>query len=268
MKGETSPPEAGLIARMGRTAELFLRIHETACGFDGKKTTMRYREFFLRSTTALAVACLPAGCASDQAVIDDYGQRCAVPLGSAPQRGPAGASVTIVEFADFQCSFCRYEQATIAEVDQLRPGLRWSFRHFPIASIHPNATSAASAADCANEQGAFWPMHDALFAKEGASLSGAVLSASAEQVGLDMDTWHACLNSESSLARVDADLQLGIQHGVGGTPTFIINGYTLPGAYPTRDFLSVIDLAEEEARASNVQKSDYYQTLVEDGCGE
>ena len=88
-----------------------------------------------------------------------------VPIGDSPQRGPADAWVTIVEFADFQCPFCARE-APVLE-DALAPygaDVRLVFKHFPLASIHPYAQHAALAAECAGEQGMFWQMHDLLLA--------------------------------------------------------------------------------------------------------
>jgi protein-disulfide isomerase len=215
----------------------------------------------LRTMWPFALASLVSGCEGD---MEPVYNACPVPLSGAPVRGPADAWVTIVEFADFQCSYCQAAESTIAEVDASRPGLRWSFRYFPISSLHPNAVAAASAADCANEQGQFWAMHDMLFATS--SLSDTALAGYAEQLGLDMDAWNACFQSDDSVARIDADFQIGLDHGVRGTPTFFINDQVLPGAYPTADFLSTIDEAEAEAKAAGIGAVDYYESLGAAGC--
>jgi protein-disulfide isomerase len=175
--------------------------------------------------------------------------------------------VTIVEFADFQCSYCGRAEATIAEVDELRPGLRWVFKHFPLTNAHPNALAAAQAADCAGQQERFWEMHDRLFAHQ-ARLDEGSLVDDATELGLDLDAWNSCRLSDESLERVVADFNLGFDIGVDGTPTFFVNGAVLPGAVPTGNFLEAIDAAASEAQASGIERSHYYGSIEGRGCSQ
>jgi protein-disulfide isomerase len=209
------------------------------------------------------LAVTQAGCGDAEQV--SYGV-CPVPLGDSPQRGPKDAWVTIVEFADFQCRYCQVAESTIAEVDAQRPGVRWVFKQFPIASLHKNAETAASAADCAHQQGKFWEMHDRMFAVALLPLDGASVTAYAEALGLDMGTWKSCFLSSESRMRVLTDYQQGLSYGVEGTPTFFINGHMLPGAYPAKDFLALIDEAQSDAKKRGIARADYYDVLVDQGC--
>jgi protein-disulfide isomerase len=105
-----------------------------------------------------------------------------VPVGAAPVRGPSGAWVTIVEFSDFQCPFCRNAEPTIEAVLAANAAdVRLVYKEFPLTSLHENAMPAALAADCANQQGKFWEMHDLLMK---GSLDDGALVGYAEQLGL------------------------------------------------------------------------------------
>lgn len=190
---------------------------------------------------------------------------CVVELGSSPQRGPSDAWVTIVEFADFQCVFCRDVEATIARVDRERPGLRWVFKHFPLTSIHPRALDAALAAECAGEQNRFWEMHEQLLANQHA-LDPVSLSKYAEGIGLDLETYHVCVVSDAALRRTAADFSLGIDNGVEGTPAFFVNGQLIPGAVAEEDFIAVIDQVREIAIQSGVSPAQYYASIESQGC--
>jgi protein-disulfide isomerase len=190
---------------------------------------------------------------------------CVVPVGDSPARGPDDALVTIVEFADFQCPYCGDAESTIATVDSVRPGLRWVFKHFPLTMAHAYAMPAALAAECANEQGMFWPMHDLLFANQ-TRLFESSLVAYAETLGLDMQAWNNCRISGEASARIAADFDLGVTIGVGGTPAFFINGKALPGAYPVGDFLERIDAAASTAQRSGIAPVSYYASIEKQGC--
>lgn len=198
-----------------------------------------------------------AGCASDD---DDENPRCVVPLGTSPTRGPADAWVTIVEFGDFQCSYCGKAQAIVREVDAERPGLRWAFKHMPLTQLHARAAAAALAAECAKEQGQFWEMHDVLFANQGA-LGDASLVSYAKGLGLELTAWNTCRDSDAAKQRIIDDYNLALDIGVRGTPAFFINGASLPGAYPTESFLELVDGAEQAAQQSGVAKEDYYASI-------
>lgn len=105
-----------------------------------------------------------------------------VPVGTAPVRGAAAAWVTIVEFSDFQCPFCRNAEPTIEAVLTNHPAdVRLAYKEYPLTQLHENALPAALAADCAGQQGQFWPMHDLLI--QGALDEGALVGY-ANQLGL------------------------------------------------------------------------------------
>src|SRR5882724_2366577 len=142
----------------------------------------------------------------------------------APAKGPESAPVTIVEFSDFQCPFCSRLAPVMAQVEQkYGDKVRVVFRQYPLASIHPNATKAAEAALCANDQGKFWEMHDAMFADQ-AGLAVEGLRAKATKVGLQADPFNACLDSGKHVEEVKQDLVAGSAAGVGGTPAMFVNG--------------------------------------------
>ena len=158
-----------------------------------------------------------------------------------PSRGPADAPVTIVAYSDFQCPFCGRAVGTLEEVWAHYPGkLRLVFRHFPLP-FHDRARPAASAAVCAQEQGQFWAMHDALFGHQRALGDADILGYAAAIPGLDVDAFKACLASPRPAAAIDADVAAGEALGVNGTPAFFINGVELSGAQPLPRWEALID---------------------------
>jgi protein-disulfide isomerase len=174
--------------------------------------------------------------------------RLALTVGDDPTRGPADAPVTIVEFSDFQCPFCSRATATLKKLDAAYPGkIRLVYRDFPLVQIHPNAARAAEAAACANEQGKFWPMHDAMFEHQD-KLAEADLKASAAALGLDAAAFNACLESGRHTADWKKDAAEGDRYGVSSTPAFFINGRLVVGAQPYESFARILD--EELARSA------------------
>jgi protein-disulfide isomerase len=159
---------------------------------------------------------------------------------NSPSRGPASAPVEIVEFSDFQCPFCLRAHPTVDEVlKTYGDRVRFVYRHYPLPG-HPNARPAAEAAECAAEQGKFWPYHDKLFATQ-SRLSDADLKQSAAELGMDASKFNACVDSHKYAAKVDTDLRAGQEAGVDGTPAFFINGRLISGAQPYENFKKVID---------------------------
>ena len=158
-----------------------------------------------------------------------------------PSLGPADAPITIVEFSDFQCPYCKQWHQTVYEpLLAAYPGqIRLVYRHLPLTSIHPDAESAAEAAMCANEQNAFWGFHDKLF--EGSSLSAGVYSQYASSLGLDMDKFETCVNNRTYQQAVQKDSDFALDLGVNSTPTFFVNGLAIIGAQPLTVFQDVID---------------------------
>ncbi|MGE5244974.1 MAG: thioredoxin domain-containing protein [Betaproteobacteria bacterium] len=157
-----------------------------------------------------------------------------------PARGPAGAPIEMIEFSDFECPFCLRANPTVQQVlATYGDRIRFVYRNFPLPS-HPDALPAAEAAQCANEQGKFWPYHDRLFANSG-KLSDADLKQAATDLGLDRPRFDACLGSHKFKDRIDADIRDGNAAGVNGTPAFFINGRMINGAQPFEAFKRVID---------------------------
>jgi protein-disulfide isomerase len=164
-----------------------------------------------------------------------------IPTDGFPSLGPADAPITLVEFGDFQCPFCRqWEQQTYQPLLAAYPGkIRFVFRDFPLTSIHPNAMPAAEAAQCANEQGAFWKYHDKLFGSE--NLSDDVYKQYAQDLNLDMTKFNDCLTNHAQAKAVQADSDFAVNMGINSTPTFFVNGLAIIGAQPLNAFTSLID---------------------------
>lgn len=159
--------------------------------------------------------------------------------------GTDEAAVEIVEFSDFECPYCARAAEAVRSLEKTYGDkVKFAYRHFPL-SFHPNAKSAALYAQCAKAQGKFWKMHDAIFAAEG--LSAEALRTAAKSAKVDVGKLDECLASTEVQAEVTADLKKATELGVGGTPTFFINGRLFNGS-PTADGLSQA-IESELARA-------------------
>jgi len=177
----------------------------------------------------------------------------AVAVGSIVVRGSQDAPVTMIEFSDYQCPFCK------RHVDQTVPGLvkdyvetgklRYALRDFPLAGIHPLAAKAAEAARCAGEQGKYWEMHDRLFANQ-KELQVEKLPAQAQALGLDESKFRECLDQDRYAAAVQMDVAEGTQLGITGTPTVVVgmsdgaqakNAVIIRGAQAIATFKAEID---------------------------
>src|SRR5438034_2190199 len=162
-------------------------------------------------------------------------------------RGSAQAPVVIVEFADFQCPYCRQVEPTITSLlDKHKGRVSLAYRDFPLFSIHPFALGAAEAGRCAGEQGKFWEYHDLLFAHPD-KLERPGLLEEARSLNLDEKQFESCLSSEKYKTQIDADVQDASRAGVNGTPSFFINGVFVDGAKPEAEFEKII---QEELTAS------------------
>jgi protein-disulfide isomerase len=158
-----------------------------------------------------------------------------------PSKGPADAPITLVEFSDFECPFCVRVLPTLEQVQATYGDqVRIVYRQFPLNAIHPNAQLSAEASLCADAQGKFWEMHDAIFEARGkADADG--LKSMAGDLGLDSEVFAGCLDSREFRGQVAADLEAGRQAGVTGTPALFINGRFLSGAQPFGVVSRVID---------------------------
>ena len=162
--------------------------------------------------------------------------------------GPENAPVTLVEYGDFECSHCGAMEPVIRALrESTGDTLRFVFRHFPLTGSHPHAELAAEAAEAAGAQGAFWPMHDLLLANQDA-LTRADLERYAAQLGLDVAAFTTALDNHTYQPEVQADFMSGVRSGVGGTPTFYINGTRYDGDYDEEALLKAIQKAARLAR--------------------
>jgi protein-disulfide isomerase len=183
-----------------------------------------------------------------------------------PFRGEMDAKIALVEYFDYQCPFCaRFFDETMPQVltDYIRNGkVKFIVRDFPLDSAHPHALQAAEAAHCANDQGKFWQMHDALMGNSDA-LDRPKLSIYAQDVGLDLATFDKCVDSSKYVAKIKESTAGGIKAGVDGTPTFflgvtdasgqkIVSLQRLEGAIPFPKLKEAIDklLAQQSPPAT------------------
>ncbi len=158
-----------------------------------------------------------------------------------PALGPDSAPVTIVEFSDFECPFCRKATEIVKQVRERYPDeVRVVFRHFPLESLHPNAQRAAEAANCAGDQDRFWAYHDVLF-EHADALEADALRGYATEVGLDVETWDTCMAERRHQKSVEADAAAARELGLSGTPAFFVNGIQVSGAKPLSEFVRLID---------------------------
>ena len=168
-----------------------------------------------------------------------------------PSLGPAGAPVTIIEFSDYQCPFCKRAEPTVREIAKRYPEqVRLVFRHFPLDNIHPEARSAAEAATCAEDQGKFWEFHELLFDELSEPREGRSCASSPGQAKLDLAAFDACVAERRHRARVDADVAAGREAGVSGTPAFYVNGIPLSGARSVDEFVKLIERELEKKKSS------------------
>jgi len=156
-------------------------------------------------------------------------------------QGNPDAPVTIVEFADYQCPFCKKSEDTLkALLSKYAGRVKLAFLDFPLSEIHGQARSAAEAARCAGEHGKFWEYHDSLFA-DPSKLDEPSLIERAQKLRLDKSAFRSCLTSGKFQQDIQANREQGVEAGVTGTPAFFINGVFLSGAQPQAEFEKIID---------------------------
>lgn len=158
----------------------------------------------------------------------------------APVLGPAQAPVTMVEFSDYQCPYCRRAQSVVDEiVGKYQGKIRFVVRDFPLDG-HPRAMPAARAAHCAGEQGKFWDYHHGLLTGTG-DFSDEDFKGRAVALGLNAGKFEACFQSSRYDEKIQASVADGARIGVSGTPAFFINGRMMFGARPVEQFQEIID---------------------------
>lgn len=161
--------------------------------------------------------------------------------------GAKNAKVTLIEYSDFECPFCKRHFATVQQILKEYPkDVRIVYRHFPL-SFHQNAAKEAEASECAAEVGgneAFWKMHDKIFTETSAGGTGLSLDRlvpMAKEIGLKEAPFKSCLDSGTYANKVNQQLQEGSAAGVEGTPATFVNGTLISGAVPFAQFKSMID---------------------------
>jgi protein-disulfide isomerase len=164
-------------------------------------------------------------------------------------RGPEDAPVTLVEYGDFECSYCGQAEAVIRELlSEFGDDVRYVWRHLPLNDVHPNAQVAAEASEAAAAQGRFWDMHDILLNHQG-ELRPKELSGYARELGLDRDRLIDDLRDRVHEPRVSVDVASADESGVSGTPTFFVNGRRHYGAYDIGTLSETVRSARNRARS-------------------
>ena len=155
--------------------------------------------------------------------------------------GPTNAPVTMVEYGDYECPHCAAAHPIVKLVlEHFGDSIRFVFRHFPLAQVHPNAQTAAESAEFAGAHGRFWEMHDGIYENQdrlGLPLLFALVSA----LGLSEADLREALVNGTYEEKVKSDFLSGVRSGVNGTPSFFINGRRHDGSYAFSDLVSAVE---------------------------
>jgi protein-disulfide isomerase len=158
-------------------------------------------------------------------------------------QGARDATVTLVEYGDYECPYCGSAYPIVKQVQAaMGNGLRFVFRNFPITTAHPHAEQAAEAAEAAAAQGRFWPMHDLLYENQ-QRLEAEDLLAYAGRLGLDATRFKSEFEEHVHAPRVHEDFMSGVRSGVNGTPTFYVNGVRHDDSYDFETLLGALQQA-------------------------
>ncbi|MCC6389897.1 MAG: thioredoxin domain-containing protein [Bryobacterales bacterium] len=220
--------EEGCTCNCGmRVAEC--RVKDPACGDSRALASIAVQQLKAGKTEAQIRTALKDSELARARRANLFGEPVKLSLEGAPSRGPANARITIVEFSDFQCPYCRIAAKNAYTLLSMFPkDVRLVYKQFPLED-HSQAEIAAEGALAAHAQGKFWELHDRMFAAP-REISRAKLGAWALELGLDLAKFNADLNSGKYKAQVRKDVQEGVSAGVQGTPTFFINGRQYRGA--------------------------------------
>lgn len=230
----------------------FIAANRARIPGDATQLRPQIRDFLVARRTeerrATVVGGLRSAAAVEVAMAPPAPYRATLDLDGAPVRGTETAPVTIVEYSDFHCPFCRSVQPTLTTLlDRYKGKVRLVYKHLPLDSLHPQARRVSEAAYCAGRQGRFWEFHDAVYADTSSDASDATLDRYARAAGLDARAFAACLAAPDTRAAVQRDVQQGTELGLAGTPGFFVNGRELKGAQPLEAFVDVI---EQELRGA------------------
>jgi protein-disulfide isomerase len=203
---------------------------------------------YLQKNSVSQAPSLPTAVAPNQPTAPAPGAKVNVSSGKLPILGNKNAKVNVVEFADFRCPFCE-KFFTDAETqlikDYVNTGkVQFAFRNY--AFLGPASTVAANAAECANEQGKFWAMHDYFYKNQPPESDTSMytvdnLTQIAGNLGVNTDQFKSCLSANKYQKDIDQDFTEGQKAGVSGTPSTFINGQLTVGAQPYANFKTIID---------------------------
>ena len=159
---------------------------------------------------------------------------------ASPARGPRDAPIVFIEYTDYQCPYCDRVQPTIRALrERYGDSMVHVFKNLPLP-MHQQATLAAEASFCAQDQGKFWELHDWLFANKN-NISRDTMVAQAEALAMDVEAFGACIDARTHQARVQADAAEAGSFGIRGTPGFVVNGRVVTGAQPLEAFIEIMD---------------------------
>lgn len=171
---------------------------------------------------------------------DQFKNPVKIEVGKSPVKGPANAKITLIEFSDFQCPYCKRGYDTVKQVMEAYPNdVKVAFKHLPL-EFHKEAMPAAKASLAAAKQGKFWEFQSALFENQ-AKLSSAFYEETAKSLGLNLEQFKKDAASPEIEAQIKEDMELGAKNGIQGTPGFFVNGVAVKGAYPFEHFKMIID---------------------------
>lgn len=213
------------------------------------RPTTRAGAALLASLLTFGFTCTEATPPAAEAAVPALAQGQAPDLLDQRTKGSATAPVRVVEMSDFQCPWCRrftVETSGILEREYIATGkVRWIFINFPIIQLHPNAGAAAELAMCAAAQGKFWPMHDILYRQQEAwaplHAPEQYMLTLVDSLRIPRDSILPCLRDARMRALVQRDLTTAQRIGARSTPSFLIEGALLSGAYPVDVFRHVLD---------------------------
>jgi protein-disulfide isomerase len=164
-------------------------------------------------------------------------------------RGRADAPVTVLEYGDYECPYCRGAARDVREMLARYPDtVRFVFRNFPIIQLHPHAEQAAEAAEAAGAQGQFWPMYELLLQPSSRLDLGSLLDYAAG-LSLDVGRFRGEVTGRAYAAKIERDVQDGVRDGVNATPKFYVNGERIDGKLPLEGLEDAIRAAVRAASA-------------------
>lgn len=157
--------------------------------------------------------------------------------------GPSGALVTVLEYGDYECPYCRGAARDVHRLLDRYPGqIRFVFRNFPIKQVHPHAEQAAEAAEAAAAQGKFWEMHDLLL-RTSAKLDLDALLGYADRLDLDAGRFENEIRGNVYATKIERDISEGLRNGVNQTPKFYVDGVRIDGKLPMEGLVDTVHMA-------------------------